>query len=124
MHHPSDGAHQHQCAGGAADQPAATRRRRTLMLRCSGGLAPLVFEFFDGGFSKQFCPGRRHRFMDEAIHQTCADQTGQRRLIVTVTGGHDHEIRKLTLDLRDEHARRLMQCLRIEHDDADLACDQ
>ena len=62
--------------------------------------------------------------MDEAIHRAGADQTGQRSLIVAVTGSHDHEIRKLALDLSDEHAGRFVQCLRIEDHDADLAGHQ
>ena len=58
--------------------------------------------------------------MNEAIDQSRADQSGKRRLIVAIAGGHQHQVGKLTLDLFDKDPRALMQGLHVEHDDADF----
>ena len=59
--------------------------------------------------------------MDEAIDDARADEMGQRTFGVAAPGNHQHQIGKLTFDLRHENAGILGQREDVQHQDAHLA---
>ena len=107
----------------AAKAPPRSRHETAgIRALCSGrrrcGAPPLVVIFLDGGIGKQLRPAGRHGLVDESIDGAGADQSGERDFRVPIAGDHHHEIGELPLDLPDEYARRLVQGLHIEHQNA------
>src|SRR5271165_2282070 len=62
--------------------------------------------------------------MNKPIDRAVADEAGDGIFHVAVAREHDDEVGKLILDIGDDAARWVLQRLRIEHQNADLAGNQ
>jgi hypothetical protein len=62
--------------------------------------------------------------VDEAVNDAAADEPGEGRFVVAAAGDDQHQVGKLTFDLRQDRAGCGLQGLGVEDQDADLAGEQ
>jgi len=80
--------------------------------------------FLMAASANNFGARRGHGFMDEAINQSCADQTSQRSFVVAVPARDDHKIGNWRLICPTNTAAASCSACGVEYHDADLTGDQ